>query len=109
MRMKVYISGKIGEDVLSAATREKFAIAEAYLRGMDLEVFNPMTSGLGKQAEELAKINGTDFYTEIMKLDLAELERCDAIYLLNDWIDSPGANKELSRAKELGLAVWFEE
>lgn len=106
--MKVYISGKIGEDVLSDATREKFAKAEAYLKGWDFEVFNPTTSGLGERAEELAKVNGTGFYTEIMKLDLAELELCDAIFLLTDWIDSPGAKKELSRAKELGLAIWHE-
>ena len=106
--MKVYISGKIGEDVLSDATREKFAKAEAYLKGWDFEVFNPTTSGLGERAEELTKVNGTDFYTEIMKLDLAELEQCDAIFLLTDWIDSPGAKKELSRAKELGLAIWHE-
>lgn len=106
--MKVYISGKIGEEVLSDATREKFAKAEAYLKGWDFEVFNPTTSGLGERAEELARENGTDFYTEIMKLDLAELEWCDAIYMLTDWTDSPGAKKELSRAKELGLAIWHE-
>lgn len=108
MIMRVYISGKIGEEVLSDATREKFAKAEAYLKGWDFEVFNPTTSGLGERAEELARENGTDFYTEIMKLDLAELAWCDAIYLLTDWIDSPGAKRELSRAKELGLAIWHE-
>lgn len=106
--MKVYISGKIGEEVLSDATREKFAKAEEYLRGWDFEVFNPTTSGLGERAEELARQNGTDFYTEIMKLDLAELEWCDAIYMLTDWTDSPGAKRELSQAKELGLAIWHE-
>ena len=39
--MKVYISGKIGEEVLSDAPREKFAKAEAYLKGWDFEVFKP--------------------------------------------------------------------
>lgn len=106
--MRVYISGKIGEEVLSDATREKFAKAEEYLKGWDFEVFNPTTSGLGARAEELAKENGTDFYTEIMKLDLAELAWCDAIYMLTDWTDSPGAKVEMARAKELGLAVWYE-
>ena len=106
--MKVYISGKIGEEVLSEATRQKFAKAEEYLRSWDFEVFNPTTSGLGLRAEELARENGTDFYTEIMKLDLAELERCDAIYMLKDWCDSPGAKVEHFRAVELGLVVWYE-
>lgn len=107
--MKVYISGKIGEEVLSEATRQKFAKAEKELRSWDFDVFNPTTSGLGAKAEELARQNGTDFYTEIMKLDLAELERCDAIYLLSDWVDSRGAKQELSRAKKLGLDVWHEK
>ena len=106
--MKVYISGKIGEKVLSDATRAKFARAEAYLKEWDFEVFNPTTSGLGREAEIRAAANGTDFYTEIMKLDLVELEKCDAIYMLKDWCDSPGAKVEHSRAVELGLAVWYE-
>ena len=107
--MRVYISGKIGEEVLSEATREKFAKAEAYLKGWDFEVFNPTTSGLGERAEELAKVNGTDFYTEIMKLDLAELTKCDAIYMLTDWTDSPGAKREYAESSKLGLAIWYED
>lgn len=106
--MKVYISGKIGEDVLSDATREKFARAERELRGWNFDVFNPTTSGLGHRAEELARQNGTDFYTEIMKLDLEELRWCNAIYMLRDWEDSPGAKVEKAEAERLGLAVWFE-
>ena len=106
--MRVYISGKIGEEVLSEATRRKFANAETYLKGWDFEVFNPTTSGLGKMAEESAARNGTDFYTEIMKLDLAELRKCDAIYMLRDWQDSPGAIKEHAEADIMGLAVWYE-
>lgn len=107
--MRVYISGKIGEEVLSEATREKFAKAEEYLKGWDFEVFNPTTSGLGARAEELAKENGTDFYTEIMNLDLAELALCDAIYMLTDWTDSPGAKREYAEASKLGLAIWYED
>ncbi|MBQ7181078.1 MAG: DUF4406 domain-containing protein [Bacteroidaceae bacterium] len=107
--MRVYISGKISEEVLSDATREKFAGAERELRGWDFEVFNPTTSGLGLRAEELAKENGTDFYTEIMRLDLDELRRCDAIYLLRDWADSPGAKVEKAEAERLGLAIWYEQ
>jgi len=106
--MRVYISGKIGEEVLSEATREKFAKAERELREWDFDVFNPTTSGLGAKAEELAKVNGTDFYTEIMNLDLAELAWCDAIYMLTDWTDSPGAKREYTEASKLGLAIWYE-
>ena len=106
--MKVYISGKIGEEVLSEATREKFAKAEAYLRDWDFDVFNPTTSGLGALAEQRAKENGKDFYTEIMELDIAALKECDAIYMLKDWADSAGAKRELACAQEAGIQVFFE-
>lgn len=106
--MRVYISGKIGEEVLSEGTRRKFAKADRELRAFDFDVFNPTTSGLGERAEELAKENGTDFYTEIMKLDLEALYWCDAIYLLLDWEDSPGAMREKAEAERLGLAIWYE-
>lgn len=107
--MKVYISGKIGEEVLTDATREKFAKAERLLKSKGYDVFNPTTSGLGKLAEELARQNGTDFYTEIMKLDLEQLEECDAIYMLKDWWASPGAKQELGVAVDLKIKVFFEE
>jgi hypothetical protein len=44
----------------------------------------------------------------ILKLDLMILANCDAIYLLNNWEDSHGANEEKKRAEELGLAVYYE-
>ena len=107
--MKVYISGKIGEEVLSDATREKFARAEDVLRLMGHDVFNPTTSGLGKLADDLAKKNGTDFYREIMILDLTELALCDAICLLPDHEDSPGAAVELAYANAVGIQPLFAD
>ena len=61
MKKKVYISGKIGEEVLSKATREKFAKAEKWLKAQGYAVFNPTTSGLGTAAEQAAKKYGTTF------------------------------------------------
>ena len=43
MSKKVYISGKIGEEVLSEATRQKFASAEKFLKAKGYKVFNPTT------------------------------------------------------------------
>ena len=105
--MKVYISGKIGEEVLSDATREKFAKAEKMLRSKGYDVFNPTTSGFGARAEALAKANDTDFYREILVLDLGAMKYCDAIYLLPDYINSPGADVELSFAKAIGLNILY--
>lgn len=44
----------------------------------------------------------------ILTLDLDILANCDAIYMLNNWEDSHGANEEKKRAEELGLAVYYE-
>ena len=98
--MKVYISGKIGEEVLSEATRQKFAKAEQMLKAKGFETFNPTTSGLGAHAESLAKAADykTTFYQEILLCDLAQLAQCDAIYMLADWSLSNGANVELDFA-----------
>ena len=39
--MRVYISGKIGGEVISDATRQKFARAEEMLKAKGYQVFNP--------------------------------------------------------------------
>lgn len=105
--MRIYISGKIGEEFLSEATRQKFQNVESRLRKAGHEVFNPTTSGLGKTADESASILGTTFYKEIMLLDLRELTRCDAIYMLPDYKTSPGAMAELYFAKAIGLQIIY--
>lgn len=105
MSKKVYISGKIGEEVLSEATRQKFASAEKFLKAKGYKVFNPTTSGYGTMAENTAKANGTTFYREILLLDIMALQQCDIICILPDWSDSPGAKAELFFAEAIGLKV----
>lgn len=105
MSKKVYISGKIGEEVLSEATRQKFASAEKFLKAKGYKVFNPTTSGYGTIAENTAKANGTTFYREILLLDIMALQQCDIICLLPDWDESPGAKAELYFAEAIGLKV----
>lgn len=112
--MKVYISGKIGEEVLSEATREKFDRAEAMLRGQGHRVFNPTRSGLGKVADKAVRKMArkgleVSWYSEILLLDLTVLMGCDAIYMLPDWKDSPGARAELAYAEAVGKQVFEEQ
>ena len=123
--MKVYISGKIGEDVISDATRQKFAKAEETLRSKGLEVFNPTTSGLDEPAAVLAKarlsihqeIDHEDvqkrrdrsFYECILTLDIEELTFCDAIYMIGNFQESPGAIAEYAFAMATGKQVFFSE
>lgn len=105
MKKKVYIAGKIGEDYPSEATLWKFERAEKLLQSIGYDTFNPTRSGLGAKAEALAKEKGTDFYREIMLLNLNVLAQCDAIYTIEDWVDSPGAEVELLFAKAIGLDI----
>lgn len=125
MIMKVYISGKIGEEVLSDATRQKFAQAEETLRAKGHEVFNPTTSGLGELAaaltkarlslhqqvmdEDIQKRRERSWYECILALDIEELTFCNAIYMIEDFIDSPGAIAEYAFAMATGKQVFFSE
>ena len=102
---KVYIAGKIGEDILSDTTLNKFSDAEAWLKAKGYKVFNPTQSGLGTMAENYAKACGTNFYEEILLLDIMQLKRCDIICLLPDWRESPGALAEYYFAMAIGKKI----
>ena len=97
---RVYISGKVsGCDWRE--TQAKFAVAanELLLAGIGPnDIFNPIDVGVIFPALE---------YEEYMKIDIALLELCDAIYMLPDWKDSPGAKREHARAEELGLTIIY--
>lgn len=82
--MKVYLSGKITGDV---DYRKKFEAVQNELRAYGYVVFNPAVLPDGFE------------YEDYMSLDLLILSRCDAIYLLRDWKNSPrlsGKWKKLS-------------
>lgn len=48
-------------------------------------------------------------YEEYMKIDLALLDMCDAIYMLQGWQESKGANREYGFALGKDMLVMFEE
>lgn len=112
--MKFYIAGKIGEEKPSPATLAKFKEAEDRLLAEGYEVFNPTTSGFGKLADEKvreAMLQGkkTDWYQEILKLDLDALSFCDGIYLLKDYRQSDGAMTEYHFALANKKKFLFQE
>lgn len=112
--MKVYISGKIGEEVISDATRQKFARAEKMLRAKGHEVTNPASDKCQKKlklslmVEEGCGYKG-DFYSFALMTDLVSIWRdCDAVYFLEDWGYSPGANAEHSFAMATGKKLLWQ-
>lgn len=84
--MKVYISGKItGLDRQVAVGN--FARAEKILKSKGYEVVNP------------TRLCTADMdWDEAMKICIAELKKCDAIYMLPDWRESKGAIIEVQEA-----------
>ncbi len=51
------------------------------------------------------KITPSEFYRLCLFEDIRALSTCDAICLLPDWRDSPGAKAELAFAKAIGIEV----
>lgn len=103
--MKVYISGRIGEEVISEETRLKFAKAEAMLKAKGFEVFNPTCDEWQRHVRMMYEkdrnakepwLEGKfpDLYGYTLLRDQMVLSTKDAIYMLADWRQSPGATAE---------------
>ena len=117
--MKVYISGKIGEEVISEATRQKFAKAEEMLKAKGYEVFNPCDerwqNTLKREYKNDQYVNSAwligefpDFYAYVLLRDLMVLSTKDAVYMLDDWMDSPGSETERRFAMATGKTILFQ-
>ena len=108
--MKIYISGKMGESPLSDETKDKFKRAEFYLReDGGWFVYNPASDvvqeALRQHIKEVGDMRGhiltpIEVYAEVLLIDLNAIAQCDAIYMLPDWKESPGARAE----KEFAVA-----
>lgn len=96
--MRLYISGAI-----SGTTDyiERFSNAERKLYEQGYTVINParVCNALPESAFS---------HEEYMKIDLALLDMCDGIYMLQGWEKSCGANRELGYALGKDKAVMYE-
>lgn len=93
--MKVYIAGKIRGD---KNYRAKFEEAERHLKTLGHSVMNP------------AVLPPSGFrHEEYMKVCLAMLDICDAVYMLPDWKKSEGARTEYNVATKKGKVIMFSD
>lgn len=93
--MKIYISGKMsGLPALEVKT--KFLLAKEHLVTAGWKVYSPLDVAEGPTWE------GN------MIEDLKMLIKCNAIFMLSDWHDSPGATIEHAFARRMGLKVIYQ-
>lgn len=103
--MKIYIAGKM--EGLPNFNYAAFNAAEEKLKVLGYEVVNPVIIAKGMYG------NRTDFDEDELEAliaeEVAQLVKCEAIYLLKGWTTSKGAKKELWHALGNGLKVFLEE
>ena len=113
--MKIYIAGPITG--MPNHNEQAFADAERRLRENGEDPVNPFTI-----ANRLSTVYGeiqksfdalysnpyskeSELARRMIDMDIKELSKCDAIYLLPGWRKSKGTLNELQHARKLGLAV----
>lgn len=107
--MKVYISGKIGENIPSEKTMAKFRKAEDFLKKKGYDVFNPTTcENVTYAKQHTFDYSDKSFYKMVLSLDLIDLSHCDAVMVLEDWHDSPGSKVEIMFAQSLNIPILEE-
>lgn len=90
--MKIYIAGAISNN---PDYKQQFRKAERIMKAEGHTVLNPVKN-LGFS------------YRDYINMGLCELMHCDAIYMLEGWEKSQGAQLELLYARTVGLQAFFE-
>lgn len=94
---KIYIAGKITG--IEEEARLLFEEAEFKLWGEGWQPVNPM---------KLDHNHGKT-WAEYMRLGVAELMKCEALFALSNWKDSEGAKIEIRLAKEVGIKIIYQD
>lgn len=94
--MKAYVSGRIS-GINQNLARSRFDEAEQLLSSVGFDdVFNPM------------KHQDCETWQQYMRRDIAELMKCDVIFMLDGWELSKGARIEHSIAQKIAMPILYE-
>lgn len=100
---KVYISGPMRG--MDGHNRAKFNKWENKLRDIgDFDPVNPVRIG-DSIAPPGAVDNDKDLLDKVLEADIAALQGCNAIFLLDGWERSEGAKRELACALDRGMEL----
>ncbi|KAA6350926.1 Chromosomal replication initiator protein DnaA [termite gut metagenome] len=95
--MRIYISGKI-TGLPWQEVKDKFQAAQDLLEELGFEATNPLNNGL----------SFNDDWKKHIVCDIGNLLSCEAVYLLDNWMDSTGAGIEYDIALRMKMDIWFE-
>ena len=109
-KTKYYISGQI-TGLKPEEYEPLFYTAEDQLKAKGYEVINPLRIAKGIAPELIDPKTHTEreIWRTIVKADITELMKCEAIYMLPNWERSEGATLEHDIAKGLYLAIDYEQ
>lgn len=115
----IYISGKIGSKKITKKIEAKFRKAQDRLLTDGWAVINPASPKSQERTKQEVAIEEKkwqdlehgkfDWYAWVLLWDMHLLALADAIYMLADWQDSPGAIAEHAYAKACGKQIIYEQ
>jgi nucleoside 2-deoxyribosyltransferase len=98
----IYVSGKYTNGIISKNIDDAEAVAVQLMRnGFDVICPHKNTAFYEKY-EDIP-------YEKYIEMDLNILERCDVIYMMDNWKESNGAKIEMQYAMDKGMPVIFGE
>lgn len=95
-KKKVFISGKM-TGMTEEESQALFSRAETALKLIGYKVINPW------------KIRVPKYYSGQLLRSLKALSKCDAIFMLENWLDSNGSKCEFWFARGMGIEIMFED
>ena len=95
--MTVYIAGKITGQQIDFC-KNKFLTVESLFREHGLKPINPF------------KLGCPDSWTfkQCKPFNFKAIRQCSAIFMLADYIDSPGSLDELAYAKKIHIPIYYQ-
>ena len=104
--IRIYIAGPMRG--IRNFNRKAFANADKHLTEVGIyKTFNPskFDEQSGMTDQELESKEGLRI---VMRRDLEDVLKCDAVYMLNGWEKSEGAKIEHALATMLGLTIMYQ-
>lgn len=106
--IKIYISGRIGGDTIDDETRDKFHRAACKLKAAGFQVVDPTHVQTQSLIRAYASQLDLPIYDAALLYDLQDIADCEAVYFLNDWVNSPGARCEHAFARATGKRIFYQ-